>query len=229
MPTQTGTAARWNINARADDKNKSSARAHNPHTRRLTVIAVAILLHAGALFAANWHPQPHYQYHPHRTAPIVSVTMQTAIATAEEQKSQAPSPHPTAPPTRSVQLPGTATEHANDSIDDRSAPSLIPGDHYFTGDEVTAHAFPIRAFPLMSNCLENAHVKLKLWISESGKVDRIEALETNLDDVCERIAESALNLTPFSPAKRGDDAVKSIWLVELMPEQENASQTSNNS
>ena len=206
--------------ARAEGQIKPAARSpgrkQGGRHKHWISIAIAILLHIALLAAATDLGQQHYPYHPHQASVAVSIAPQ-AETQAEPAAPEHASPPPAPVPKLDVQKSAKTQTQQNDMINDAADADPVPDGHYFLPEEVSAHAYPERIVPLASACLDNAHVKLKLWISESGQVERVETLQTNLNSICEQVAETAFRMTPFAPAKRGQDAVKSIWLVELVP------------
>jgi len=216
MPVNTATQIPFN--ARINDRSRSLARVAGFPVRCWACFAIAIGLHAGVFLTASSLFQESYRYHPHHSSTRISLSVPVGVTGPVQRKvEKTQGGVPSAAAKQNDPNPIPIKPHGSDVADEPLASNAAPADYYFTSDEVSQRAYPLRAFRLSSNCLEDAKVRLKLWVNENGNVDRIESLQSNLDEVCERIAESAFRLTPFAPAKRGEDAVKSIWLVELSP------------
>lgn len=103
-----------------------------------------------------------------------------------------------------------------DAIAKRSDPMASPKvDFYFPPEELLSHAQPVTEISLDEHCLQHGKIVLKLWISERGRVDRIEKIDSTADERCVAMAKAAFQHATFVPGRRDDKPVKCLWFVEI--------------
>jgi hypothetical protein len=106
---------------------------------------------------------------------------------------------------------------------DLPGPSLItvPVDVYYTASEVDARATPITAIELETEEVRmlplNAigKIVLKLWIDQSGKVEKISPLATDMSPTITDQAIGAFSNTSYQPAIRHGQPVKTVSVIEI--------------
>jgi hypothetical protein len=102
-------------------------------------------------------------------------------------------------------------------------PSLIalPVDIYYTASEVDARATPVTAIELETEEVRmlplNAigKVVLKLWIDQSGKVEKVSPLATDMSPTITDQAIGAFSNARYQPAIRHGQAVKTVSVIEI--------------
>lgn len=97
----------------------------------------------------------------------------------------------------------------------RESVSLPPFDPYFAPEELHTHPQPVAEIILDDECLQAGTTILKLWISETGHVDRIDIVSGAGGKNCVERAKLALSHASFAPGMRDGAPVKSLWFVEI--------------
>lgn len=93
--------------------------------------------------------------------------------------------------------------------------SLPPFDPYFLPEELHTHPQPVEEIVLDDECLRSGTTTLKLWVSETGHVDRIDIVSSAADENCVERAKLAFSKASFAPGIRDGAPVKSLWFVEI--------------
>lgn len=123
--------------------------------------------------------------------------------------------------TRSVTTTDTRKDGAeNDKLaasvaQRRERVSLPPFDPYFLPEELTGHPQPVSEIVLDDECLRAGTTTLKLSISETGHVDRIDVVSSAAGEGCVERAKQAFGDATFAPGMREGVPVKSLWYVEI--------------
>lgn len=97
----------------------------------------------------------------------------------------------------------------------RESVSLPLFDPYFLPEELSSHPQPVSEIVLDEECLKAGTTTLKLSISETGRVDRIDVVSSAAGDKCVERAKQAFGDATFSPGMREGVPVKSLWFVEI--------------
>jgi TonB family protein len=90
---------------------------------------------------------------------------------------------------------------------------------YFTREEVDHVAAPLKAVDLQfpqSGPEMYGTLRMNVFISEKGAVDRVEVLESTVPPSFRNYAVDVFTATRFDPAQRGGRAVKSVKKVEVI-------------
>lgn len=118
--------------------------------------------------------------------------------------SQRSADHPTTPPNNPALLPEIAVEEKR----------------YLLSSEVDVRAMPVNmpvlVYPEKAQQMRiDGLVKLKVFISASGRIDSVDIVETRPPGVFEEAALEALFATSFTPARKNGRDVKSQKLIEI--------------
>jgi hypothetical protein len=96
-----------------------------------------------------------------------------------------------------------------------------PSEVYYTASEVDTRAAPVTAIELETEEVRmlapNAigKIVLKLWIDQSGKVDRVTPLASDMSSTITDQAVAAFSNAQYQPATRQGKAVKTISVIEV--------------
>lgn len=125
---------------------------------------------------------------------------------------------------RNKAIPTKTEAHKKESQSDMLAESIAqrreyvwlpPFDPYFLPEELHTHPQPVAEIVLDDECLQSGTTTLKLWISETGHVDRIDIVSSAADENCVERTKLAFGRAIFSPGMRDGAPVKSLWFVEI--------------
>lgn len=123
-------------------------------------------------------------------------------------------PTPTAPTVEAV------SETPSDSPEPPSPVELPVPEVFFKSSELDQQPYPLvavkPAYPPHARALElEGWVRLLLLIDEAGRVIRLEVLEASPESIFDEEAQLAFRSAPFSPGRRGGEAVKSRMIVKV--------------
>ena len=196
-------------------------------------LALALILSAGAhLLLAQSLPQ---LVRPHKGAPpAASVTLTVSLQPVQRLRTKPPVPVRPAP--KPVETDAAAArgdqpplsmlspESPRDALPDTSLVEVRPAlpllDYYYSSREVDEPAravgdallvYPHEALQLRVS----GEVKLKLFIDEFGTLVRSEVVSADPPGIFEEAALQALTGMHFSPARKGEQAVRSQRTVQI--------------
>lgn len=182
---------------------------------------------------------------PHTVAtdpapPIETMTSPLAPFAMAEVSSQGPFDSPGTPPEARLPMPAPLNEtEANERISTppEKAEASSPGssnspdaspeiplpieEWFFKSSELDEQPYPlisvVPAYPAYAQAHDlEGWVRLLLLIDESGRLRHLEVLEASSPPgIFEESALAAFRITPFSPGRRGGEAVKSRMIIRI--------------
>ncbi len=190
-------------------------------TSRSIAAAVTLLLHAGSLIWLGMHPPQRPAYMAGEQMLVQLTLVRATDGTAARRANQAGNGHRRA---RAADRHQPARSEKASPEQGTTPPAVAPAiavaaagnGQYFLPEQLISHPYPQDDVVLDSACLMHGVAILKLWISEEGKVDRIEATDSTQESQCLDAALQAFSHATFVPGTReGNVAVKSMWFVEI--------------
>lgn len=182
---------------------------------------------------------------PHTVAtdpapPIETMTSPLAPFAMAEASSQGPFDSPGTPPEARLPMPAPLNEtEANERISmppekaeassqgSSNSPDASPEiplpieEWFFKSSELDEQPYPlisvVPAYPAYAQAHDlEGWVRLLLLIDESGRLRHLEVLEASSPPgIFEESALAAFRITPFSPGRRGGEAVKSRMIIRI--------------
>lgn len=148
---------------------------------------------------------------------VASRPLQVTLAASQNRPSLVPKPaaRPMAPP------PATAAPIAvHGGVKQAPISISVPGERYLLASEVDIRAQPVHMATLVYPEIAQARriaglVQLRVFISETGKIDAVDVVQAAPPGVFEAAALKALLATEFTPAQKDGHNVKSQKLLEL--------------
>ena len=122
-----------------------------------------------------------------------------------------------APDAKPQQNAGAPVAPSSDGV---FLPGIQAGDHYFLSSEVDTRAQPVRTPVLVypegaQQMRVRGHIRMRVYINESGKIDAVDIIESDPPGVFEKAALRAILATKYIPARRNGRAVKNQKLIEI--------------
>ncbi|WP_300453316.1 energy transducer TonB [Accumulibacter sp.] len=115
-----------------------------------------------------------------------------------------------------------AVSEAPSDLPETSSPIELPlpPEVFFKSSELDQQPYPLvavkPAYPPHARVLElEGWVRLLLLIDETGRVIQLEVLEASPEGIFDEEAQLAFRSAPFSPGRRGGEAVKSRMIVKV--------------
>lgn len=201
-----------------------TAPSSSPNTPVPTRLILAIVLSAAVhtlllLGLGRYHLGVGVSHFPFESSGVLRVRIVNLAPSEAPAPTQAPAEAPAVLSTPATSGGESVSPSASTDKAAAYAPLPLPETYYRTGDLDVRPQIKVRVMPVYPEiaALKNlgGRVIIRVFISETGSVDKVEVVQANPPGIFDDSAITAFRAAEFTPGMKGHKAVKSLMTLEV--------------